>query len=47
MLNDLGIWHLSQIADWDKGQARWVDEELNLGGRPIQDDWIGQARVLS
>ncbi|WP_084417757.1 hypothetical protein [Henriciella litoralis] len=47
MLNDLGIWHLSQIADWDEGQARWVDEELNLGGRPLQDDWIGQARVLS
>jgi len=46
-LNELGIFHFSQIARWTKKHAAWVDERLNLKGRIARENWIGQARELS
>lgn len=46
-LNDLGIYHFSQIRDWTPGEVRWVGTFLSFAGRIEREDWIGQARVLA
>ena len=46
ILNDLGIWHFSQIAEWSEEHEAWVDEQLNFAGRVSREDWIQQARDL-
>lgn len=46
-LNDLGIWHYSQIAKFKKKDIAWVDERLRFKGRIERDDWIGQAKELA
>ncbi len=46
-LNEIGIYHFSQIADWTPAHVTWVDQELDLKGRIERDDWIGQAKELA
>ncbi len=46
-LNEIGIYHFSQIADWTPAHVIWVDQELDLKGRIERDDWIGQAKDLA
>lgn len=46
-LNELGIFHFKQIADWSDTEALWVDEFLAFKGRVARENWITQARVLS
>ena len=46
-LNDLGIFHFSQIAAFTPENVAWVDEELNFKGRIERDDWVGQAKQLA
>lgn len=46
-LNELGIWHFSQVAGWRKKEIKWVDDRLRFKGRIERDDWIGQAKVLA
>ena len=45
-LNDLGIYTLSQIANWDKGQLEAVSVRLAFKDRIQRDDWVGQAKRL-
>jgi small subunit ribosomal protein S2 len=45
-LNDLGIFHYSQIAEFSQEDVVRVDETLNFKGRIERDDWIEQARAL-
>ncbi|HEX2255408.1 MAG TPA: NADH-quinone oxidoreductase subunit NuoE [Afifellaceae bacterium] len=45
-LNDLGIWHLDQIAAWQADEIAWVGAYLGMSGRIERDDWAGQARKL-
>lgn len=47
VLNRLGIWTFSQIASWGDEEIAWVDDYLQLGGRIVRDDWIGQAKALT
>lgn len=47
ILNDYGIWHFSQIADWSPENEAWIDRELNFAGRVSREGWIGQARELA
>ncbi len=47
MLNDLGIYHFSQIAEWGADEQAWVDSYLRFKGRIERDDWIGQAQRLA
>ena len=42
-LNQLGIYHLSQIAAWDDGAARWIETRLNDPGRVERERWTDQA----
>ncbi|MEM9180998.1 MAG: hypothetical protein AAGA89_14890 [Pseudomonadota bacterium] len=46
-LNELGIYHFKQIADWSVDQAHWVDDYLAFKGRVERDGWVKQARLLS
>jgi predicted flap endonuclease-1-like 5' DNA nuclease len=45
-LNDLGVFHLRQIAGWDDGAARWVEIRLNEPGRVARERWSDQAASL-
>ena len=45
-LNELGIFHYSQIAEFSQEDVVRVDETLNFKGRIERDDWIEQARAL-
>jgi predicted flap endonuclease-1-like 5' DNA nuclease len=46
-LNELGVWHYSQIAGWRKKEIEWVDGQLRFKGRIERDDWIAQAKTLA
>lgn len=45
-LNELGIYHYKQIADWSSDEAHWVDDYLAFKGRVAREDWVQQARLL-
>lgn len=46
-LNELGIWHFSQVAGWRKKEIEWVDSRLRFKGRIERDDWMSQAKILA
>ncbi|WP_158968373.1 NADH-quinone oxidoreductase subunit E [Chachezhania sediminis] len=46
MLNELGIYHFSQIAGWSMNEIAWVDNRLSFKGRILRDDWVAQAKAL-
>ena len=45
MLNDLGIFHFWQIAEFNPADAHRIGEEVGLPGRV--DGWIGKAKELT
>jgi hypothetical protein len=42
-LNEIGIYHFRQIAQWQDAEARWVDDFLSFKGRVAREQWIEQA----
>ncbi|MGI9387161.1 MAG: NADH-quinone oxidoreductase subunit E, partial [Methyloligellaceae bacterium] len=46
ILNDLGIFHFDQIAEWTPENVAWIDDYLSFKGRIGREDWIGQAKIL-
>ncbi len=46
-LNELGIYHFWQIAEFTPDNVAWVDGYLSFKGRIDRDDWIGQAKALA
>ncbi len=46
-LNNLGIYHFSQIANFTPEDIEKVDNELNFKGRIEREDWLGQAKILA
>ena len=46
-LNDLGVFHLDQIAGWSKANIDWVDKQLVLRGRITRERWVEQASTFS
>lgn len=46
-LNELGIFHLRQIANWTDQEVLWVDSYLASKGRVAREGWVSQARILS
>jgi NADH-quinone oxidoreductase subunit E len=47
LLNKLGVITLAQIASWSAEDAAKVDQDLQLNGRVLRDDWRGQARQMA
>ena len=45
-LNELGIFHVQQIAVWTTVDMREVDDLLTFKGRIEREDWIAQAKKL-
>lgn len=45
-LNQLGVYHFDQIADWNRQEVRWVGTYMAFPGRIDREDWQGQARGL-
>ena len=47
-LNDLGIYHFDQIANWTKENVEWVNEHLLVfKGRIEREKWVEQAKKLA
>lgn len=46
-LNQLGIFHFHQIAEWDAAQEAWIDGYLRFKGRIDREQWIEQATRLA
>jgi predicted flap endonuclease-1-like 5' DNA nuclease len=46
-LNDLGVFHLRQIAGWDEGASRWIEIRLNEPGRAMRERWSEQAASIA
>lgn len=42
-LNDLGIFHFDQIAQWTRAEIRWVGTYLAFPGRIDREKWVEQA----
>lgn len=45
-LNELGIFHYQQIADFTEENIDWVDNHMSIKGRIQRDNWIDQAKEL-
>ncbi len=45
-LNNLGIYHLDQIADFTEENIIWVNEHLQFSGRIEREKWVAQAQNL-
>ncbi len=46
-LNNLGIYHFSQIEKFTAEDIEKVDGELSFKGRIDREDWLGQAKILA
>ncbi len=47
LLNDLGIFHFDQIAQWGEAEIAWVDGNLKgFKGRATRDRWVAQAKLI-
>ena len=46
-LNELGIYHYEQIANWSRDNIDWVDNFLSFKGRIDREEWLPQAKVLA
>ena len=45
-LNDNGIYHYDQIANWSRDEVNWITTFLNFKGRIDREEWIPQAQGL-
>jgi predicted flap endonuclease-1-like 5' DNA nuclease len=45
-LNQLGIYHFWQIAEWNPENVAWMNAILGAGGRIEREQWVEQSRVL-
>ena len=45
-LNEIGIWHYAQIANWTDQHLEWVDRSFGLDGQAKREGWVSQARQL-
>ena len=42
-LNEVGVYHFWQIAEWGPEEIAFMDDKLSFKGRIERDDWISQA----
>jgi predicted flap endonuclease-1-like 5' DNA nuclease len=47
ILNNLGVYHFDQIANWNDQEVDWVDDHMKFNGRIRREEWIPQARLLA
>ncbi len=42
-LNEIGVFHFWQIAEWGPAEIAYMDDRLSFKGRIERDNWIAQA----
>lgn len=47
VLNDIGIYHFDQIAQWSQEEIDWVDNNVAFPGRVKREQWQEQAKLLA
>ena len=46
-LNENGVYHFWQIAEWGAAEVAFMDDQLSFKGRIDRDNWIEQAKTLA
>jgi NADH-quinone oxidoreductase subunit E len=47
-MNEMGIWHFDQIANWTPANIAWFENEVpGFKGRIDRDKWIEQCTKLA
>lgn len=47
LLNEGGIFHIDQIAQWGAAEVEWMDGNLKgFKGRVTRDKWVAQAKLI-
>jgi predicted flap endonuclease-1-like 5' DNA nuclease len=46
-LNDKGIYHFDQIANWTDEEVKWIDANVAFPGRVKRENWVEQAKALA
>ncbi|QHQ35212.1 50S ribosomal protein L21 [Algicella marina] len=46
-LNEIGVYHFWQIAEWGPEEIAYMDDRLSFKGRIERDNWIAQAKEFS
>lgn len=46
-LNELGIFHFSQIAKWSEANEVWVSNEIGFPGRSQRENWVAESKILA
>ena len=46
-LNEHGVYHFDQIAEWGREDIAAAEAYLEFDGRIMREDWIGQAKALA
>ena len=46
-LNELGIFHFDQIAQWNEKHIAWIEKHLDFPGRIVREKWVEQAKILA
>jgi predicted flap endonuclease-1-like 5' DNA nuclease len=46
-LNEKGIYHFDQIANWTDEEIKWVDANVAFPGRVKRENWVEQAKTLA
>ena len=46
-LNDIGIYHYDQIADWTPANAAWINDHIGYDERVEKEGWIAQAAAIA
>jgi len=47
LLNETGIYHFDQIANFTSEEVRWLDNSMSFPGRIEREEWISQAKDLA
>lgn len=45
-LNEAGIYHFDQIANWTQENIQWLEENTTFAHRAKKDLWVPQAKAL-
>ena len=46
-LNEMGVFHFDQIAEWQQAECDYVNAGLRFKGRIEREEWIKQAKALA
>lgn len=47
MLQELGVFHYTQIAQWNVDEAAWIERHIGFFGRVTRENWSVQASKLA